>query len=256
MSQTYSDVDRSPDPDRAVEGQEIVDSWPQIQLYKARTYELLADATDLLDVGCGPGSDVVALGASRTIGVDASWTMCSAARRGRRITVAQADIAALPFPDGSFDGVMADRVVQHVADPGAALVEMVRVLRPGGRVVIADPDQESLTISVPGVPPHITDRLKELRRDIGYRNGRFVIQVPEAHRVLALTDIDVEAFPLLITDADADVAFGLPSWVTTWRKEGPFSDDDERLWASQVNASPIVYSLLYFVVSARKGEPR
>lgn len=254
MSQTYSDVDRSGDPDRAVEGQEIVDSWPQVRVYKARTYEFLADCARLLDVGCGPGSDVVALGTSRTIGVDASWTMCSAARKERRITVAQADIASLPFPDGSFDGVRVDRVVQHVADPGAALVEMVRVLRPGGRVVIADPDQESLTISVPGVPRGITDRLKELRRDIGYRNGRFVTQVPEVLRGLGLTDICVEAFPLLLTDAD--VAFGLPTWVTTWRKEGPFSDDDERLWSSQVNAGPIVYSLLYFVVSARNpGQP-
>jgi SAM-dependent methyltransferase len=50
-------------------------------------------------------------------------------------------LAALP--DGSFDGVRADRMGQHVADPAAALVEMVRVLRPGREVVIADPDQET-----------------------------------------------------------------------------------------------------------------
>jgi ubiquinone/menaquinone biosynthesis C-methylase UbiE len=46
------------------------------------------------------------------------------------------DVHDLPFPSGSFDVVHAHQVLQHVADPVAALREMVRVCRPGGVVAV------------------------------------------------------------------------------------------------------------------------
>ncbi|MBO1336621.1 class I SAM-dependent methyltransferase [Streptomyces sp. VRA16 Mangrove soil] len=92
-----------------------------------------------LDVGCGTGSVVEA---ARTRGahltaVDAEPDMVTATRA--RVPEARAERAALPelpFPDDEFDAVTANFVLNHVADPVAALTELRRVLRPGGRVAV------------------------------------------------------------------------------------------------------------------------
>jgi SAM-dependent methyltransferase len=251
VSDTYANVDGSSDPAAAVRGQERVDRWPQIRAYKRRLRELLADADPLLDVGCGPGGDLLEAGAARSIGVDPSAVMCrTAGARGAK--VAQADGHALPFAAGTFAGVSADRVLQHVAAPPRVLAEMVRVLQPGGRLAIADPDQETLTIHVPDVRPELVDRVKALRRDVGYRNGRLVSSLPARLRELGVLDLAIEPFPLTLTDPDD--AFGLPGWVSFWRERGGFTARDEAEWAHGVARARdhgFLYAVTYFVVSGR-----
>ncbi len=250
MSDTYADVDGSPDPAYAVVSQEIVDSWPDVQAYKQHIHGLLAGCGPVLDVGCGPGLDLVGSGPGTAVGVDASLTMCLTARSRAGPCVAAGDGSALPFADESFGGVRADRVLQHVAHPVACLQEMARVCRSGGRLVIADPDQETLVISVPGVPPPLTDRVKALRRDVGYRNGRLVTSLPEQLDRMGFVHIATRAFPLLLTRAD--LAFGLPGWPRMWQRQGGFTDEEILLWERAVARSPIVYALLYFTVTATK----
>jgi len=250
MSSSYADVDRSGDPAMLVLHQERVDGWPQVQAYKQRTYELVADADRVLDVGSGPGGDAVAIGLDRCVGVDASSVM-GAAASGRGVVVVAGDALRLPFPDGGFGAVRADRVVQHVGDPLTAVAEMVRVTRSGGRVVVADPDQETLVIHVPGVDQALPDRVKALRRDVGYRNGRFVTTLPSSFSDLGLVDVTLDAFPLVITDPD--LAFGLPTWPRWARAAGHgFTSSDLEAWDRGIEAaraSGLVYALLYFVVS-------
>ncbi len=248
MSGTYADVDASADPAQAVLAQEVVDSWPQVRAYKAHTYALLAAHSPVLDVGCGPGLDLPALGAGASIGLDASRAMCAVA--DGRGTVVNADATALPFGDRCFGGVRADRVFQHLEHPGTALAELVRVCRPRGKLVLADPDQETLSITVPGVHQAMSDRVKCLRRDIGYRNGRLVATLPAALADLGLIDVTIDAFPLVLDRADQ--AFGLPGWPRLWKKEGGFSDDEIDEWERATAEQPIVYSLLYLVVTATK----
>ena len=163
------------------------------------------------------------------------------------------DAHRLPVADGSAAAVRADRVVQHLRDPTAALEEMVRVLRPGGVLVVADPDQQTLSISVPGVPDRITSAIRRLRRDVGYRNGRIASEMPSRMAAMGMTGIGVEAFALVLTDPE--LAFGLPGWVDHWRDRGGFTDADDRLWREALAASAdagFVYTVTYLVTSARK----
>lgn len=90
---------------------------------------------DLLDAGCGPGyaaAAAAALGA-KCIGVDFSPAMISIAKaRLPEISFLHGDVEALPLNDQSQDAVVSNIVLFHVTDPGKAIEEAFRVLRPGG----------------------------------------------------------------------------------------------------------------------------
>ena len=94
-----------------------------------------------LDVGCGTGALAARLagrGFSMT-GIDPSAGMLDVLRaRAPEVEAVEGSATELPFEDSSFDLVMSVAVMHHVADPGdvrRALAEMVRVSRPGGRVL-------------------------------------------------------------------------------------------------------------------------
>ena len=112
----------------------------------------LDDRRTLLDVGCGAGHwsltmlELMAEEATLT-GVDAEPNFLSRAREraGKRSLSDRCEFEvgcaeALPFPDASFDVVTCQTVLIHVADPSVAIVEMVRVLRPGGILITVEPD--------------------------------------------------------------------------------------------------------------------
>ena len=111
----------------------------------------------VLDVGCGGGrhtfeayrrgADVTALDtdAAQLADVEA---MAEAMRQageagpgaqGGSVTAVRADALAMPFPDGTFDRVVAAEVLEHIPDDAAALAEIVRVVRPGGTVAVTVP---------------------------------------------------------------------------------------------------------------------
>jgi ubiquinone/menaquinone biosynthesis C-methylase UbiE len=89
----------------------------------------------LLDAACGPGvasAQAAAMGASVT-GVDFSSEMIAEARRRHRTIAFEAgDAEALPFPDASFDAVVANFGIHHVERPERAIAEARRTLAPGG----------------------------------------------------------------------------------------------------------------------------
>ena len=124
----------------------------QAQLADARERLLacagLAPGDDVLDVACGTG--LVAFAAARTvgraghvIGVDLSERMVEAARQRSRernvpnTTFLRMDAGQLALPDASFDAALCALGLMYVPEPAAALAEMRRVLRPGGRVALA-----------------------------------------------------------------------------------------------------------------------
>jgi SAM-dependent methyltransferase len=98
----------------------------------------LAGADRVLDVGTGEGqlARVAAggAGAGCVVGVDPSWgQLTEARRRAGGPDYLRAEAVALPFPDAAFDAVLACLVFEHIEGMDAAIAEVGRVLRPGGR---------------------------------------------------------------------------------------------------------------------------
>ena len=100
-----------------------------------------------LDVGCGPGSVTASLAhavgpGGLALGVDISEPMLARAVRaeaGPQIGFLRADAQRLPLRDETVDAVVSIAVLQLIPDPTAALAEMARVLRPGGRLAVMVP---------------------------------------------------------------------------------------------------------------------
>jgi ubiquinone/menaquinone biosynthesis C-methylase UbiE len=115
--------------------------WPQESAI-FRSYGLRDDVR-ILDVGCGTGEITARLAdlykSASLVGVDLIERHLELARSrcsglGGKVAFRVADAFALPFADASFDVVVCRHVLQAVPRPEAAMAEMVRVLRPGGRL--------------------------------------------------------------------------------------------------------------------------
>jgi len=93
-----------------------------------------------LDVGCGTGANgpVLATRAAFSVGIDASRIPLGLGERTHTARL-RGDATALPFPDGSFDLVVALDVLEHLDDDANGAREVRRVLRPGGVAVIFVP---------------------------------------------------------------------------------------------------------------------
>jgi SAM-dependent methyltransferase len=116
----------------------------------------------------GPGGEVIALDYSAA-------TVAAAVQRhdGTNVRYMTGDISAMNLPDDSVDGVWCERVLQHVDNADAAIAELIRVTRPGGRLCLIDTDWTSLAFD--GVPNRLAKkvvadmhgRLTPRRRDMG-----------------------------------------------------------------------------------------
>jgi methionine biosynthesis protein MetW len=105
--------------------------------------EHIVSGSRCLDVGCGDGHVLgpwaVARGI-RYVGVDIAKSAVEATRARGLEAVQVEDSGRLPFPDGSFDAAVSLEVIEHLFQPEATLREAVRVVRPGGVVVVSTPN--------------------------------------------------------------------------------------------------------------------
>jgi SAM-dependent methyltransferase len=122
----------------------------------------LPPGTRLLEVGCGVGAVLAVLGQEypgvRLFGVDIERTQLELARghlarAGVEATLLEGDALALPFPDESFDHVWMMWLLEHIADPPAALREARRVLVQGARITAIEVDYSTCRAepSTPGI---------------------------------------------------------------------------------------------------------
>lgn len=137
----------SAEPWDLVSGGYVAELWQQFSLFAKDALDLVAPApgADVLDVCTGPGTLAVqaARTARRVVGVDFSRNMLDELARRMvddsltNIEIVEANGQALPLPDASFDAAFSMFGLIFFPDRGQGLREILRVLRPGGRVAIA-----------------------------------------------------------------------------------------------------------------------
>lgn len=163
----------------------------------------LPEDLEILDVGTGPGTLALALansGAKLVLGVDISEAMLEQAEY-LRLSTARADQAArmgfrlapahaLPFSDDRFDVVFCRLVLQYLTNPAKSIQEMVRVLKPGGTLILAE------LLSVDDPVKRATQNAIEERRNEGHVSARSVDQYRKLVTAAGLTveRVDTKTF--------------------------------------------------------------
>ena len=109
----------------------------------------IQEGETVLDIGCGGGVDIfmaaIMVGPSgRAVGVDMTPEMLARARRNlqdlplNNVSLQRASAEDLPFPDQTFDVVISNGVFNLIPDKAKALAEVLRILKPRGRLMLAD----------------------------------------------------------------------------------------------------------------------
>lgn len=178
---------------------------------RSRAAMALAPGGAALDVGCGAGADTIALAeivgpSGRVVGVDHDEGMLAEAdRRAEAAGVSawtehrRADALALPFADGAFDAARSERLFQHLARPEAALAEMARVTRPGGRVVVMDTDWGSRSVDVPAGEVELERRMARVLTERCLANGYSGRRLWGLFHRAGLRDVRAETVPTVVT---------------------------------------------------------
>ena len=177
---------------------------------------LAVEAGDrVVDVGCGPGFYAAELltevGAGGSlVGVDASAAMLTAAARRCKglgnASFQEGRATALPLEAGSFDRALCVQVLEHVADVPAALAELHRVLRPGGRALVWDVDWS--TLSWHSADP---ERMQRMLRAWGLHLPHPALPrtLTAALRSAGFTEVRVEGHAFVTTELDSETYGGM-----------------------------------------------
>ena len=203
----FSTVDRAPDPTLFLHFVDLANRVPGMRAAKDEMLEelRLQPGQAVLDVGCGTDDDAREIARrvgpeGRVVGVDASETMLTEARRRSlgvepAVEFRLADAQSLPFDGAVFDACRTERVLAHVPDPRAALAEMARVTRPGGRICALDFDADAA-----GVDDAVTRALLEtMTRRL--RSGWVGRELPRLLAEAGMADVTVRR-PQVVVDAD------------------------------------------------------
>ena len=146
----FSDADRAAAPETLIAFLEVADALPAVQAYKRRLRELLRlePGQTVLDVGCGAGIEACRIAqaypGTSVVGLDREAMIGLASRRAEKLGVSVRWLAgraeAIPLPAATVDACFTERVLKYLPDPVAGVGEMVRVLKPGGRIACFELD--------------------------------------------------------------------------------------------------------------------
>ena len=240
---SFSAVDRDRGAETLVAALDEQASIPAIQRLRAAATELLGVRLGhrLVDAGCGTG-DVARTLAGRVgptgsvLGIDASETMLAEARRRTGTTTVpvefrRGDVTRLELDDTSYDGALCERVFQHLACPAAAMGELVRITRPGGRIVVVDTDWDLHAIH--GADRALTATIVESWAG-NAANGLVGRELPALFADAGLRDRTVLAESVTSTDPLRPASAPFTTMAAAAIRAGAVSPSDARTWLDQL----------------------
>ncbi|MEM7482397.1 MAG: methyltransferase domain-containing protein [Acidobacteriota bacterium] len=259
----FERVDAAARPQGLAAYLELVNELPAVRAYRERMEQALdlPAGHRVLDVGCGTGAESARLAASglRAVGADLSIDLLAAARRQRKsgsegLPVFTAGNAlALPFANAAFDGCRAERVLQHVTDPAAAVAELMRVCRPGRRVVVSEPDWGTLAVDIDDAA--LARKVLAAACDL-VPQGWIGRRLPGLCRDAGLQDVTIEAHSLVVEGyATADALFGVASGPLRALDADRLPPEDVARWLGALDRreqrGPLLASLTGLTASGR-----
>jgi ubiquinone/menaquinone biosynthesis C-methylase UbiE len=166
------------------------------------------------------------------IGVDPSPAFLTVAREladqdgvGEWIDLREGDARALPFADGEVDVVIAATALAHIPGGDQVIPELMRVLRPGGRLAVFERDTDSLIVGHPD--RDLTRRIVAAYSDYASVDGWLARRLPGLFAEAGLREISVRAFTPIETDPEAFYA-GTALRALDWALQAEAISEDER----------------------------
>ena len=245
--------------------------------FAASFCEMIATGLDLLrleagasvfDLGCGHGAAFPALAsrvgpAGRVVGLDVSRTLLAAAEKrfgqsGLPVRFHLGDAHALPFAGGTFEAARADRVLLFLRDPAVALAELVRVTKPGGRVVVSEADLE--TAAVDAADAGATRELLAVMAD-QLPNGRIGRRLRAMFIDAGLDDVGLRLFPIQSTSfAEWNSRVGAVAALQRAVSLGRVTESAAAAWSEDLRnrdaAGRFLATGTFFMVSGTKAMPK
>lgn len=214
----------------------------------------------VLDAGCGPGTDLLSLveavrPSGMVIGIDHDEKMLEAARQRvgdvLAVDIRPGDVHALPLPDASVDRARTDRVLQHVRDPQGALAELLRVTKPSGRAVIAEPDWGTLIVDSP--LQAVSSAFTRFTCEQVVRNALLGRQVGRLATAVGWSRVAVDGFTMTLTDFEAaDSILGLGRNSLSAVAAGYMAADERESWIAALADQPVLAATSMVVTTLTK----
>ena len=259
----FGQVDLSSDPQSFIRLTDALNRGLRFIKLKQRTFEALRLETGwrVLDVGCGTGDDARALAelvgpSGLVVGIDNSRAMIKEAERralglGLPLDFRVDDAMHLNLEDDSFNACRCERVLMHLDEPQAAMSELVRVTRPGGRVVAMDVDWDAVVVDHPDKV--LTRQMIGLLSD-RIRNGQIGRRLPRLFLEAGLRAVEVAPHTLFCPFPIFALTVGVPlRWA---QQEGnSVADDFEQWWrtlSDQHQAGRFFAAINCFIVTGVK----
>jgi ubiquinone/menaquinone biosynthesis C-methylase UbiE len=206
----------------------------------------VAAGSKVLEVGCGSGAVTRTAArlvgpAGQVVGLDPSPGLLAVATELARqegvagqveLRVGQAH--ALPFPDQTFDVVLAVTTLAHLPHAERAIPELVRVARPGGRVGVFDLDGDGVILTHPDRA--LTRRVIAAASDHLIVNSWLARQLPPLLAEAGLEAIDVRAFTPLDRDPAGFAAQMAARRAAAALEAGEITQDEQRRWLAALHA--------------------
>ena len=262
----FNDVDRANNPGIYIQLLDVQQSMVFIQQYKQRARALLGLQPGhlVLEVGVGTGEDAREMAklvapTGQVVGLDLSQILLDVALQRTQgmslpLRFVQGDVHQLPFTDNLFDRCYADKTFEHLPNPKLAISELIRVTKPGGQLVIVDPDHEAQVLDTPY--PDVTRRFFRFRSD-------GVCQPDIAHRSYALfkeaglTHVYVE--PLIRVTTDYETIRPVANYVEDMhsaQEYGVVTKEEAEKWLTYLrdamHTERFFHAMVWFITSGCK----